>query len=196
MKNAVWMAVALTAALGTAGCGDDDSAGGGDADSDTDTDTDTDTDFCLPEELRQPETELCWLRCPLGQTWNGSSCEGLMDSMDWCDASGENSSGCSPDSPGQDICELSAGAGYRLPTAEEYSVLLEESGLGNYDGKQCDGDDGDTMCTEMFGYDGGWYWSSTPYDSNDAWFADFGYGKVNNGSVLYDYYVRCVRSGT
>ncbi len=200
MKKASWVISLLaTVALATAGCEDDDSTGGGDADSDTDTDTDTDTDndtdFCLPEEVRQPMTDLCWLRCPLGQTWSGSSCEGSKDSMGWCDASGENADGCTPDNPGQDICELTLGAGYRLPTAEEYSVLLEESGLGNHDGKDCDGDDGDTMCTGMFGYDTGYYWSSTPYDSSSAWSASFDHGSVNDYYVYGGDYVRCVRSG-
>ena len=219
MNGTARILVVLLAALvlATAGCWEGGFTGGGDAgsdadsdsdgdtdadtdsdtytDTDTDTDTDADTDFCLPEEVRQPETELCWLRCPLGQTWNGSSCDGSKDSMDWCDASGENAPDCSPDNPGQDICELSAGAGYRLPTAEEYSVLLEESGLGNQDGKDCDGDDGDTMCTEMFGYDAEYYWSATPYDSNFAWYAHFDYGNVYNAIVYYDYDVRCVRSG-
>ncbi len=103
---------------------DADADADADTDSDTDSDTDADTDtgtgvFCLPDEVRQPATDLCWMRCALGQEWDGDSCEGTKITKDWCDASGETASGCSPDNPGQDFCALTLGAGYRLPTAEE-----------------------------------------------------------------------------
>ena len=181
-------------------CGDDDSDSDTDADSDSDgdTDTDPDTSWCdTIHEVRQPGTDLCWRRCPLGQTWDGDSCEGTWTVIwkDWCDASGQTATGCTPDNPGQDICELTLGGGFRLPTAEEFSVLLEESGLGWYDGKECDGGDGATICTGMFGYDSGLYWSSSPGGDDYAWDARFNVGYVDILGVDRDHSVRCVRSG-
>lgn len=35
--------------------------------------------------LHQP-TRLVWLRCPLGQTWDGSACAGSADLMTWSEA--------------------------------------------------------------------------------------------------------------
>ena len=118
--------------------------------------------------------------------------------MDWCDAMGPDVV-CSnhPEPPPEsyeDICE-STFAGYRLPTALEFSVLLEETGLGNQDGLDCDGDDGDTMCTDMFGPDGDRYWSSSSYVGLSAWYANFFYGGVNDYRKDNRYDVRCVRSG-
>jgi hypothetical protein len=124
--------------------------------------------------------------------------------MDWCDASGvdapDGSGGyfgdCQSDHDGTDKCaQTYPSTGWRLPTAEEYSVLLEETGLGNYDGKDCDGDDGDTMCTGMFGYDSSWYWSSSSYNSTDAWLVLFFDGSVNPYDKIYHYNVRCIRTG-
>jgi hypothetical protein len=122
--------------------------------------------------------------------------------MDWCNASGvdapvgDGSFYCETDHDGTDICQQTyPDTDWRLPTAEEYSVLLEETGLGNADGKECDGDDGDTICTDMLGYVAGWYWSSSSDSDSNAWNAGFHYGRVNPGSKAEDDYVRCVRSG-
>lgn len=154
-----------------------------DADTDTDTATDTDTDTdtdCLTDEIQQPSTNLNWLRCPLGQTWDASSCSctGTAASMDWCDASGETSTFCTPDNPGTNICKSTFGAGYRLPNVDEYRALLEIPD-GSKWGSECDSGDGGTMCTEKFGPDGYWYWSSSSYDDYYAWFAYFDNGLVN-----------------
>ena len=59
-------------------------------DTDAGTDADIDTDFCLDGEVLQPGTELCWLRCPLGQTLNGSVCNGTKIWANWCGASGSD----------------------------------------------------------------------------------------------------------
>jgi hypothetical protein len=37
------------------------------------------------------------------------------------------------------------------------------------------------------------YWSSTEFDSNNAWYQDFGFGSQSNFSKNYTYYVRAVR---
>jgi len=174
-------------------CDEDEIAG---VDGDTDTDSDSDTDFCDQDtEVRQPETDFCWRRCPLGQTWDGDSCEGTKIRADWCETNGENHDDCYPDNPGVSRCEQYLDSRYRVPTAEEFSVLLEESELGNMDGKKCNGGDGPTMCNGMFGSDSGWYWSSSLYDVYYAWNALFSYGSVGYDYVHNALYVRCVRTG-
>lgn len=45
------------------------------------------------------------------------------------------------------------------------------------------------------GTGGGW-WSSSPYDSNNAWNVNFDNGNVNNDNINNDNNVRCVRPGT
>jgi len=82
-----------------------------------------------------------------------------------------------------------------VPTAEEFSVLLEETGGVGSGGKDCDGDDGPTMCTGMFGSDSGWYWSSSLYGVHSAWYAEFFNGYVGHNYVYNGGYVRCVRTG-
>ena len=57
-------------------------------------------------EIKQPYTDLYWLRCPLGQTWNGSACTGKTNQMDWTTA--------------QSACP----EGFRVPTRQEFMSLL------------------------------------------------------------------------
>ena len=84
---------------------------------------------------------------------------------------------------------------WRLPTRDELASLL-----GGCDDQVLAGEAGycapcadSARCAAMLGDDGGWYWSSTPRDSNYAWGAGFADGRIG-----YDYAdevldVRCVR---
>jgi hypothetical protein len=175
--------------------GDTDADGDSDTDGDTDADSDGDSDFCGNDEVRQPSTSLCWRRCPLGQAWDGDSCEGTMVGKDWCDASGGTTLGCSPDNPGQDFCTLTLGGGFRLPTAQEFSVLLEETGDVGSGGKKCDGSDGATLCTGMFGNDAGNYWASTLCVVAMGCIGSFPYGDVHGSLVNSTWDMRCLREG-
>ena len=165
--------------------------------------SDNDVDcFCnSSDEVRQPGTDLCWKRCPLGWMWNEVECEGeLTDALkvNWCEASGFSLSGCVPNNPGQSICEITYGSGYRLPTNLEFSVLLEEPELGEGE----EGCLGDTMCGQMFGgkfdhngQNGMAYWTSTKFSYN-VWYVSFLYGWVKymytSNETLW---VRCVHTG-
>ncbi len=170
-----------------------------DSDIDTDTDTDTDTDFCDPvTEVRQPGTDLCWKRCPLGMTWSGSACEGSEIEKDWCDASGKTATDCSPDNPGVNICEETLGAGYRLPTKEEFMDLLGNCSdeVSYYSCDECDSRDGQTTCTDMFDSDSGLYWSSPSDSDYSAWSVYFGDGGLEELSKYIELSIRCVRDGS
>ena len=70
------------------------------------------------------------------------------------------------------------GDGWRLPTVPELVAQFDyDKGKPKSEGWKRD-----------------WYWSSSPGDSNDAWYVDFGYGSVNNGPRTSEYGARCVRS--
>jgi hypothetical protein len=177
-----------------------------------------DTDACWAGwrnpsiEIRQPGTDLYWLRCPLGQTWNsdtGACSDTEKTQMDWCNAAGVNApkndgSGefwCTTDHNGVDICALAyPGTDFRLPTALEFSILLGGTGPGNDDEDGCTFN---TPCADLFfGEDSGKedtgdYWSSTSYDIDEAWLAYFHDGGVwaNPKGSANHFQIRCVRTG-
>ena len=99
------------------------------------------------KDVKQPGTNLYWLRCRIGESWTGSSCEGNARKISWHDA--------------KNACP----GGYRLPTRQEFMSLL-----GGCDAKVRGGGRGycnrcakSNKCSSMFGKDEGWYWSSSSY---------------------------------
>ncbi|MBW1811816.1 MAG: DUF1566 domain-containing protein [Deltaproteobacteria bacterium] len=132
------------------------------------------------QEVRQPGTNIYWLRCPLGQIWSGSSCQGERRSMPWADAI------------------KACPAGYRLPTRQEFANLLggcDENARGGGYG-YCASCGKSSMCSSMFGKDRGFYWSSSSLsgDSSLAWLVGFPAGNVGISAGKDDGHdVRCVR---
>jgi TolB-like protein len=118
-------------------------------------------------EVAQPGSRLRWLRCPVGQPWNGSSCDGKATEMNWGAA------------------KRACPSGYRLPTKDELMALLVE-------GKPCRDS---PVCGSMFGHDRGWYWSASPYAvvSSFAWYVSFFTGYTGSNDISGDVRVRCVR---
>ncbi len=133
------------------------------------------------KEVKQPGSNLYWLRCKIGRRWTGSSCEGIEKWMDWHEAN--------------NACP----SGYRLPTRQELVSLLGgcdakvRSGGGGYCNKCAES----SRCSSMFGQDEGCYWLSSSYAaaSSSAWRAAFDSGLlvygVKDGVINF----RCVRSG-
>ncbi len=128
------------------------------------------------EEIIQPGTNLYWLKCPVGQTWNGSSCIGNAKNMDWKAA------------------KKSCPSGYRLPTKQEFIDLLGgcdsnalEKSLG-----YCNKCSLSSNCNSMFSSDSLWYWSSS-YHGEFVWGANFSSGKLYSFRMGGGDYVRCVR---
>jgi len=129
-------------------------------------------------EVKQLGSNMVWLRCPLGQTWSGSSCAGKAKSMNWSEA--------------MKACP----AGYRLPTRREFMKLLggcdkraRSGGIG-----RCASCGKSARCSSMFGKDLGWYWSSSyAGGSSGAWGVYFSYGAVSNAGEYAPSNVRCVR---
>tara|TARA_R110000868_G_C10606854_1_gene741026 strand:- start:247 stop:627 length:381 start_codon:yes stop_codon:yes gene_type:complete len=67
------------------------------------------------------------------------------------------------------------GDGWRLPTKEELNIIYENKNV-------------------VGGFANDYYWSSTEYDSNYAWFQNFNYGFQYNSNKNYTFYVRAVRT--
>ena len=131
------------------------------------------------DEVKQPDTNLYWLRCPVGQTWNGSSCSGEAKTMTW------------------NAAKSACPSGYRLPTRQEFVDLLGDCDSNVRSGKYgyCKKCSASSSCSSMFLSDTGWYWSSSPDDDSLAWPVLFSSGVVLSYAIGHDSYVRCVRSG-
>jgi len=152
-------------------------------------------------EVQQPDTKLIWMQCPVGQTWNGSLCEGEILQYTWKKA--------------QRACPRR----YRLPTKSEFIKLLGNCKINNQEAtcSSCGPSSEFTnpsryykgsICYSMFGKDRVdpcpyglkspilcWYWSSTSYKGKNAYAASFFYGTVSPYEKSYKKAVRCVRRG-
>jgi hypothetical protein len=135
----------------------------------------------VEQEVLQPGTGLFWMRCPVGQQWDGQKCIGEVAEIRFAD----RKSAC-PD-------------GYRLPTIFELVELLGKCdeylnprmGAMGYCQKCIESQ----QCARLFGDDRHWYWSSSDHGNGTyAWGAGFG-----NGSVIIPFdvdtgFARCLRS--
>lgn len=165
-------------------------------------------------QWRDPATNLIWTRCSLGQTWNGSGCNGEAKTFNWWDAhqaalnhsEGGHSDWRLPTQP--ELASLMAGKVGQGKTAYllEYKTDGEErwkklpaaeqkdrqqnyfySGQTGYATPKLEKPNADKF---------GWSWSSSPYvgDSNDAWYVSFNYGVVGGNFRNSGFHVRLVRA--
>jgi hypothetical protein len=121
------------------------------------------------------QTGLVWMRCAVGQTWNGTGCTGLPTYMSWQTA--------------LQTAESTAFAGksdWRLPNQKELQSLVES---------RCYAPAINTAIFAGATTDG--FWSSSPYAyySSNAWFVNFNYGDGYGSSENNNYAVRLVRAG-
>ncbi len=133
------------------------------------------------KDVKQPGTNLYWLRCPIGQRWTGSSCKGKAREMNW-----HKAKNACPD-------------GYWLPTRQEFVSLLGgcDADVKGGKGGSCNKCAKSRKCRSMFGKDERHYWSSSSdaADSPYVWNVRFNSGDVDCGDKDNDFGVRCVRSG-
>lgn len=119
------------------------------------------------------KTGLMWMRCSIGQTWDGKTCSGSVDNYTWQQA--------------LQVAEEHNFAGYsdwRLPNKNELASILENN---------CEQP---AINLDIFpGTKAAYYWSSTPFAAfaNMAWSVHF-----NNSFVYYEFksgpiHVRLVR---
>jgi hypothetical protein len=168
---------------------DSDSDSDSDADSDSDTDADSDADgdtdtgsTSAEDGIAQPDSDLIWMRCPLGGLWDGAACQWTCSWMTWPEAL------------------VACPDGWRLPTLQEFIDLLGDCDAdvlaGNWG--YCNSCSQSPACASMFSPTTGLFWSATEHDTDDAWVADW-YDNAPLGNLYYsgksgDAYVRCVRT--
>jgi hypothetical protein len=134
------------------------------------------------DEVRQPGRNLYWLRCPVGQKWSGSRCEGVPVRV-----FRENAmSGC-PE-------------GYRLPTLAELFGLLGGCDVAiddNNKAGKCNPCAASPFCASTFVQGGGHTWSATSYTfllGEFYRYVELSSGEVNSVGSRVPAEVRCVRS--
>lgn len=68
--------------------------------------------------ITDSKTKLVWLRCGLGMSWNGSSCEGQTLTYNWNGAQGEID--------GLNAKKVGGRSDWRLPTEDELLGIVEQ----------------------------------------------------------------------
>ncbi|MBS3954280.1 MAG: DUF1566 domain-containing protein [Methylomicrobium sp.] len=131
------------------------------------------------------QTGLQWMRCSLGQTWDGTTCQGDADEYNWHEA---NKVVRDSIFLGFKIAEKFSFAGYddwRVPTIDELKSIIEKNEVPPINVKVFP----NTPLTL--------FWSSSPYAdyTNFAWRLDFGNGHVKGSLKTYLAPVRLVRGG-
>lgn len=122
------------------------------------------------------ETGLMWMRCSLGQTWEGDSCSGYASKHNWSDAMGLGYSE-----------RFASYNNWRLPEKDELTSILE---------KRCE----TPMINAKVFPDtpSNWYWTASmpglEDDSHLAWYVSFGLGRVHNQQKNHHNRVRLVRT--
>ncbi len=123
-------------------------------------------------------TGLQWMRCALGQRWNGRTCDGEAGSWTWNNLNGQ-------------VRGINQQGGYGghtdwcVPTIDELKTLIVEDTQPAIDLEAFSG----ATCM--------WYWSSSPCagSADRAWYVDFNRGYVYDSYKNVAYYVRLVRGG-
>jgi hypothetical protein len=123
----------------------------------------------------QKATGRMWMRCSLGQNWDGKTCGGTAATYSWEAAL-----------QAANRFDFAGHKDWRLPNKKEMETIFEES---------CDlpaiNDSVFPATPSAF------FWSSSPYAglANGAWSVDFGYGSVIASVKSAKLNVRLVRGG-
>ena len=126
-----------------------------------------------------PSTNLTWMRCSLGQKWDGKTCVGTAQKYTWQEAQ-------------QAVAEMNRNGGYAgytdwvVPDIEALHSLLRDHGRVPKIDHAIFPNTPDSF-----------YWSASPladYD-DDAWYVYFRNGNSYYGGKSDSYYVRAVRAG-
>lgn len=115
------------------------------------------------------QTRLMWQRCSLGQVWDGSSCHGRPQRLDWERAVGARD-------------ELCGVAGWHLPQRDELEGLVVEGGLPTIDPEVFPN-------TPPASF---WTASTSTVHAGRAWYVSFGKGAAENVFKDASFHVRLV----
>lgn len=120
-------------------------------------------------------TGLMWMRCSLGQTWDGRSCRGDASVFTWGGALQAASRHT-----------FAGHSDWRLPNKNELASIVEEACRAP------------AINEKVFpATPSAYFWSSSPYAglAHGAWSVDFGFGPVNASVKTGNLHVRLVRGG-
>lgn len=120
------------------------------------------------------KTGLTWMRCSVGQTWNGSTCQGTATALNWANALSNATN------------ETNFGGGWRVPNVTELRSIIET------------GCDLPAINITIFpATQGDRYWTSTTYTGSpaSAWNAGFALGDGGNDAKSSTQLIRLVRNG-
>jgi hypothetical protein len=137
--------------------------------------TSPDSNFTLDKDgtANQNTTGLMWMRCALGQEWNGSTCRGTAASFSWADSL-----------KAATLKEFAGYSDWRLPNKNELLSIVEDRCVTQ------------AINAKIFpATPSGYFWSSSPYAAlaTGAWSIDFGYGIVTATEKSGKLFVRLVR---
>jgi hypothetical protein len=120
-------------------------------------------------------TGLMWMRCSLGQVWDGKACTGSPAIYTWQEGLQAG-----------DRHEFAGYSDWRLPNKNELESIVEERCFSPA-----------INITVFPGTPPVFFWASSPYAgfSQGAWSVDFGYGAVNASDKDGSIPVRLVRGG-
>lgn len=123
------------------------------------------------------KTGLMWMRCALGQNWNGADCTGSAYTYSWQDAHQI-----------ADDFNFAGHGDWRLPNIKELGSIVEQACLQPAINR--------AIFPDKFLYA---FWTATPYagDVRYAWYVyfDTGIPGIHFKTVYSLYYVRLVRGG-
>lgn len=121
-------------------------------------------------------TGLMWMRCSIGQTWQGERCTGVVRVFSWQLALTQNGT------------NYAGYSDWRLPNKNELASIVE---LRCYNPSI-----NDAIFPDFPDKPNKSFWSSSPYAnfSNDAWDVDFYSGSVKDLSKVGGGHVRLVRA--
>ena len=128
------------------------------------------------------QTGLVWRRCAIGQTWNGLTCTGVPQRLDWFTAlaRGQLEAG-------------QTGKAWRLPNVKELGSILDHARSGTA-----------LIDTQAFpATSPDYFWTSTPlqlqatadtYYATNGWYVHFASGYIFQGYLSLPQLVRLVRN--
>lgn len=123
-------------------------------------------------EVLDPQTNLIWQRCSVGQIWNGTTCIGTATTHTWQNALQQ---------------AKNYGSAWRLPNIKELQSLVEEACFLPA-----------INATFFPATPSRMYWSASLYVNSDnlAWSMNFDLSDVYSSSFKYgNFHVRAVRAG-
>jgi Protein of unknown function (DUF1566) len=130
--------------------------------------------------VKDPKAGLMWMRCSLGQKWDGTNCQGEAARYSWDKAM---------EAP--KLFEFASYKDWRIPSHDELKSLVYCSGglINRLDKKhsQCDGDyTSPTITQTAFPQTPeNWFWSSSP--QHEDWFWSFPFTVLGNFSWVVNF---------